>query len=158
MDGGPIGGIEQRGKWKLDARYNMPELARRCSKVAEYADRIKVSKLDGVKFIADRSSEQVFFLIDPPYYVKGPKLYLNRLAHEYHERLAAQLSRMSDAAWVLTYDDCPEIRTMYEGWAHVKPYSLRYSASERRGGREILITPQWMQLPSYQASKAIQWN
>lgn len=157
MNGGPIGGIEQKGLWKLDARFNKPDLVRRCEKVAEYRDRIAVSGLDGRSFIASLDSDETFFFIDPPYFEKGPTLYLNALDKAYHESLAAQLKEMSSANWVLTYDDCPEIRRMYKGWASIRPFALSYTASERRKGREILITPKWMRLPSMQKSAALVW-
>ncbi|MBI1368222.1 MAG: DNA adenine methylase [Planctomycetes bacterium] len=157
MNGGPIGGVKQTGKWKLGARFNKSELEARCTKVSEYGGRIRVSQMDALEFIGGRDHDSTFFFIDPPYYAKGETLYLNKLDHPYHERLADQLRRMEDAAWVLTYDDCPEIRGMYAGWASIHPFSLRYAASERRRGREILITPRWMQLPEEQASAAIEW-
>jgi DNA adenine methylase len=157
MNGGPIGGITQTGIWKLDARFNRAELRRRCEKVAEYRDRIQVSCDDGIHFIERFDSKSSFFFIDPPYFKKGPTLYLNALDEDYHTALAARLKTMSDVAWVLTYDDCPEVRRMYRGWAAIRPFSLRYAAAERRPGREVLITPKWMQLPRWQRSAAIVW-
>lgn len=157
VDGGPIGGIAQTGTWKLNARYNKIELRRRCEKVAEYRERIRVSCDDGIRFIERLDSQSTFFFIDPPYFKKGPTLYLNSLDCRYHEALAACLKRMATAAWVLTYDDCPDIRRMYRGWASIRPFSLRYVAAERRTGRELLITPKWMRLPSRQASAALTW-
>ncbi len=156
MNGGPIGGVEQTGEWKLDARYNVSELATRCAKVYEYRYRIHVSNQDAIQFIEGRGQEELLF-IDPPYYHKGQTLYLNRLDHCYHQSLANHLEQMAEAPWVLTYDDCPEIRRMYEGWANIHPFLLRYAASERRKGREILVAPRWMQLPSRQTSGAIEW-
>lgn len=157
MNGGPIGGIGQVGKWKLNARYNREDLIRRCEKVIEYRDRISVSCADGIKFVESLDPKATFFFVDPPYFEKGPTLYLNALSVAYHEALAAQLKSMSDAAWVLTYDDCTEIRRLYSGWATIRPFSLRYAAAERRSGTELLITPVWMQLPTKQASAAIKW-
>lgn len=157
MNGGPIGGIKQTGKWKIDARYNKQELQQRFDKIAEYKDRITVSGLDGLRFIQQQDARSTFFFIDPPYYDKGKTLYLNALDDEYHRLLAAQLRAMKDSAWVLTYDDCPQIRKMYRGWAKIRPFSLRYSARERRQGREIMIVPEWMRLPSAQNSAAIGW-
>lgn len=157
MNGGPIGGVKQSGEWKLGARFNRQELLRRCSKVAEYGQRIQVSQDDALDFIANHDPSGTFYFIDPPYYEKGETLYLNRLDHHYHEALSKHLRAMKDAAWVLTYDDCPEIRTMYSRWANVRSLSLRYSASERRRGREVLITPKWMRLPEQQLSAAIDW-
>ncbi len=157
MNGGPIGGIRQTGKWKIDARFNKPNLLRRCEKVAEYGDRIHTSGCDGIKVIEDLDAKSTFFFIDPPYFTKGNTLYLDALDSEYHAALASRLKAMSDAAWVLTYDDCPEIREMYRGWATIRPFALRYTAAERRSGKEVLIAPRWMRLPSAQASAALAW-
>lgn len=157
MNGGPIGGVKQAGKWKLGARFNKEGLRKRCEKVHEYRERIETSCVDGLQFIKGRDSESTFFFIDPPYFEKGPLLYLNALGREYHQALASQLRTMAEAAWILTYDDCPEIRALYRGWASVRPFSLRYAAAERRGGREVLIAPKWMRLPKAQESAAIAW-
>lgn len=157
INGGPIGGTKQKGKWKLDARFNKTDLLRRCKKVAEYHDRIHVSGCDGIEFIKSLDSESTFFFIDPPYFVKGQTLYLNAVDEEYHRTLSTQLKSMSDAAWVLTYDDCAEIRRLYRDWATIRPFSLRYVAAERRSGKEILITPKWMRLPTSQASAVVSW-
>lgn len=157
MNGGPIGGIEQKGKWRLAARYNKPALRRRCEKIAQYRGRVHVSCRDGIEFIDSLSPASVFFFIDPPYFAKGKTLYMNALDGEYHLSLATRLKAMGDSAWVLTYDDCPEIRQMYRGWATIRPFSLKYAASDRRSGREVLIAPRWMRLPESQKSAAIAW-
>ncbi|WP_024577950.1 MULTISPECIES: DNA adenine methylase [unclassified Afipia] len=157
MNGGPIGGVNQTGDWLLDARFNKDDLIARCQKVAEYRDRIHVSGDDGVEFISKQDPTSVMCFIDPPYFVKGKTLYLNALDETYHKGLGEQLRGMKDAAWILTYDDCPEIRKIYKGWATIRPFSLRYAAAERRSGKEILIAPKWMKLPSAQSSAAIAW-
>ena len=157
MNGGPIGGIAQKGTWRLDARFNKIELRGRCERVAEYRDRIGVSGDDGLEFIDRHDTDTTFFFIDPPYFEKGPTLYLNIANAGYHEALAARLRAMRHASWVLTYDDCPEIRRMFEGWAVIRPFSLRYVAASRRTGKEVLITPKWMKLPTSQRSAALLW-
>jgi DNA adenine methylase len=157
MNGGPIGGIAQTGKWKINARFNKGELRRRFEKIAEYRGRIEVSCEDGIRLIERLDSQNTFFFIDPPYFKKGPTLYLNGLDNAYHATLAAQLRALHHAAWVLTYDDCPEVRRMYRDWAMIRPYSVRYSASERRLGKEVAITPRWMRLPSRQLSAVLVW-
>lgn len=157
MNGGPIGGIAQTGKWKLGARFNKQNLRQRCEKVGEYHQRIRVTGHDGLAVIEELDPKSTFFIIDPPYFEKGRTLYLNALDAKYHETLAASLKAMSDAAWILTYDDCPEIRRMYRGWASIRRFSLRYVAAERRVGKELFITPKWMQLPRWQTSAAVSW-
>lgn len=155
--GGPIGGYDQKGKWKIGARYNKDELAERCKRIAEFGERIDVSCEDGLNFIQTLDPTETFFFIDPPYYHKGPVLYMNGLDADYHMRLAQCLLELQHEAWVLTYDDCPEIRAMYEGWANIRPFTIRYSANERRAGKEVLITPLWMRLPGEQVSEAVAW-
>jgi len=156
-DGGPIGGIKQNGRWKLDARYNKATLLARCERIAEYGDRIHLSCADGTEFIASLRDSSVMYFVDPPYFEKGQLLYMNALTEEYHRTLSERLRSLEGVAWVLTYDDCPEIRAMYQGWASIRPFTLRYSAAERRSGRELLITPRWLRLPSRQPSDAIAW-
>lgn len=158
IDGGPIGGFDQASEWGIDARFNRDELARRCERVAEYRSRIKVSCLDGIGFIRSVGLARTMLFIDPPYYEKGELLYMNRLTREYHGKLASELKRIQNSAWVLTYDDCSEVRALYSGWANLRPFKLRYSASVRRSGNEVLITPRWMRLPESQHSSAVHWD
>lgn len=157
MNGGPIGGMKQAGEWKIDARFNREDLRKRCRRVNEYRDRITVTCQDGLDFIDRMDDSTTFFFIDPPYYAKGKTLYLNGLDDAYHKALASKLEARKNAAWVLTYDDCPEIRSLYNSWATVRPFSLRYAAAERRAGNEVMIVPKWMELPSTQESAAITW-
>ncbi len=156
-NGGPIGGYDQTGKWGIDARFNRSDLSRRCGRVAEYRERIIVSNEDGMAFIKGLDAARTFFFVDPPYFHKGASLYLNTAGSGYHRDLASLLASMQDAAWILTYDDCPEIRALYDGWAAVRPFSLRYVANARRQGRELMITPKWMRLPENQKSSSIVW-
>jgi DNA adenine methylase len=157
MDGGPIGGIAQNGNWLIDARFNKAELLRRCDKVTEYRDRIRVSGIDGLDLLDNLDSKSTFYFLDPPYFEKGRMVYLNALSPDYHTALAARLKSLGQTPWVLTYDDCPEIRSLYSDWATIRPFGLRYVAAERKTGREVLVAPQWMRLPTSQTSAAIAW-
>ena len=113
VNGGPIGGINQEGRWKVDARFNKVNLAQRCKGIAEYKGRISVSCDDGIEFIGRMSSGKTMLFIDPPYFGKGPTLYLDCLDEDYHQSLACKLRSMCDKAWLLTYDDCAAVRSMY---------------------------------------------
>lgn len=157
-NGGVIGGIKQTGKWRIDARFNRTGLVERCQRVARHGARIRVSAQDGIDFVQRLASDGVFFFIDPPYFGKGPTLYLNALDPPYHAALAEVLRTLKDSPWILTYDNCPEVRALYEKWATVRSYSLRYSASKRRRGGELLIAPRWMILPTETGSASIRWH
>ena len=156
IDGGPIGGIKQSGAWKIDARFNKKGLESRLARVAEYRERISVSGTDGMELIRRAEHENAFLSVDPSYYYKGEELYLNSVDTTYHEALAAQM-RLLKSPWILTYDDCPETRRIYRGWANIRGFSLRYAAAERRVDAEILISPKWLMLPATQTSAAIGW-
>ena len=156
-NGGVIGGIEQNGRWKIDAQFNKNTLRERLERIAQDRERIHVSSLDGIDFLDALDPDSTMYFVDPPYFKKGQALYLSGLDAEYHGRLAGKLRHMSRAPWVLTYDDCAEIRELYSGWAAIRPFSLRYTARERYQGKEILITPKWLQLPVSQRSSAITW-
>ena len=156
-NGGIIGGIEQSGRWKIDARFNKDTLRRRLEMIVRDSERIHVSNLDGIEFIDSVHSTSTMLFIDPPYFNKGPTLYLNALDHTYHRRLANKLRQLPHAAWILTYDDCAEIRELYGKWAKIHPFSLRYSARKKYQGREVMITPEWLELPASQGSFSVSW-
>ena len=103
---------------------------------------------NGLEFVKALNPDKIMLFIDPPYFNKGAKLYLNCLDEAYHRKLAVQLRKMRSKVWILTYDDCPEIRAMYGSWARINSYSLSYSAHKIRKGSELLITPKWMKIPN----------
>lgn len=148
--GGPIGGYDQSGPWKVDARYNPKNLEQRVLRIAEYGPRIALSNHDALKFLRSISKvakkENVFVYLDPPYYVKGRQLYLNYYEPKDHAALAQVLRADTTFDWVLTYDNAPEIRQLYAGLRQVD-FDLSYSARERRTGSEILIVKPGLRLP-----------
>lgn len=156
--GGVIGGLDQSGQWKIDARFNKVTLQKRLRRLEEFSARINVSGIDGAELIESIHLGNRFFFIDPPYVKRGQTLYQNELDLDYHARLAVLLESMPSSAWALTYDDCPEVREWYGDWANVRPFSLQYTASSRRAGKELLITPKWLLLPLEQTSRAITWE
>ena len=141
--GGPIGGKKQTGAWKIDARFNREELARRIEKIDAYRDRIFVSGLDAIDFLEQHvkplaGRERVFTYLDPPYFAKGRDLYLNHYKADDHAALAAWLSSKATFPWALSYDNVREIRKLYAAFRQLS-FGLDYSARERRVEREIMI-------------------
>jgi DNA adenine methylase len=140
LNAGPIGGQTQNGEWKMDARFNRQALIDKIKLIATYKNRIKVSNIDGLQLIEEYASNQSsFFYIDPPYFVKGAKLYLNAFKSEDHENLAHVLNKYKDVKWVLTYDSVPEIRQLYKN-RNYAPFDLSYSAHhDTKSGSEIMV-------------------
>src|SRR5690606_23689089 len=104
IKGGIIGGQEQKGKYKIDARFNKTDLIKRARRIASFKNRINVSNLDGISFIRkmNRISENVFIYIDPPYVQKGVDLYMNFYSQNEHENLAKYID-LIDTMWLLSY-------------------------------------------------------
>lgn len=139
LDGGPIGGLDQHGKWKIDARYNKQGLIERICQLAAYKNRITVCNKDGVKLISEYLGKRnTFVYLDPPYFAKGATLYLNHYQKKDHEALARKLNKKAEACWLLTYDNQREIRDLYPK-RQIMGFSLRYNAYEARNGKEIMV-------------------
>jgi len=148
--GGPIGGQQQDGTWKIDARFNRVELERRVRRIAEYRDRITLLRRDAVLLLQEDvpclRPLRPFVYLDPPYYQKGRELYLNYYEHTDHEKLATLLRKHSPYHWIMSYDNVPEISALYEDFRRVR-FSLDYSARERREGTEVMILPLTLAFP-----------
>jgi len=139
IDGGPIGGVDQKGEWKINARFNKVNLITRIEQLSEYRNRIAISNMDGVKLMRNYlQRKDVFIYLDPPYFEKGSCLYLNHYGYTDHERLASVLNNHPGANWILTYDNNSIIRALYANRVQ-RRYSLCYSAYKPRTGKEILI-------------------
>ncbi|MCH8473986.1 MAG: DNA adenine methylase [Opitutales bacterium] len=142
VNGGPIGGYEQKGKWKIDARFNRTVLVKKIREISTYGDRIIIANRDALDLIENLADYcqglQGLLYADPPYYVKGSQLYWRYYKDEDHRSLAQALRRQTDLAWVMTYDNVPEIREMYSDYKYM-PFSLHYSASKPKKGQELMI-------------------
>ena len=67
IEGGPIGGMQQAGDWRLDARFNKSNLIERVERIASYRDRIKVTNQDGIEVMKNAVKfSKPFVYIDPP--------------------------------------------------------------------------------------------
>lgn len=144
---GPIGGFDQRGKWKIGARFNRSELPKRIERIALYKKRITFQNLDAVDFLARiRAAKRLFVYLDPPYFVKGSKLYLNHYRAEDHRSLASFMKSGDDFKWVMSYDVAPDIERLYRAYRQVR-FALSYSATVRRSGQELMILSKGLKFP-----------
>jgi DNA adenine methylase len=83
--------------------------------------------------------ERTLIYLDPPYFVKGAELYQNAFAENDHIRLA-NLLKYTSHPWVLSYDDCPQIRDLYQGWATIRSVDIHYTVNGSHTKPELLIT------------------
>lgn len=138
IKGGVIGGQEQKGKYKINARFNKGDLIDRILKIADMRDRITVSNLDGLAFInkMNKIKEEIFIYLDPPYYQKGADLYMNFYSNEDHKKLSKHVRKMKKR-WMVSYDNHDFILNLYADQNKIS-YRLSQSASNRIGD-EILV-------------------
>ena len=100
LDARPIGGLEQKGKWKIGARFNRRVLIERVRILGAYRGRVEVLQCDALDLLHNVDAEKAFLYVDPPYLVQGEELYLNTLSWNDHERLARILIEQHDQ-WIL---------------------------------------------------------
>lgn len=140
LKAGVIGGLGQAGEWKLDCRFKKTDLIAKIRRIALYRDQITLTREDAGDFLSSAVKSlpsQSLINIDPPYYGKGPELYCSFYQHADHERLAKIIRRLR-RPWMLTYDDTPEIRSLYQGLPAATK-ELTYYAQVKRTGVELLV-------------------
>lgn len=139
LNGGPIGGLDQSGPYKIDARFNRKTLCERLRLIGLYSNRITVSNEDGRSTI-ERYKDQrnTFIYADPPYFMKAGSLYMNSFATADHTALAACLNSIHDANWVLTYDNVEQVPELYADRRR-EEIGVYYSARNVTKAKEVMV-------------------
>lgn len=149
IKGGVIGGLEQNGKWKLDARFNKSNLINRIIKIAKKKDSIHIYNKDVSSLIKNylpKYEDNAFIYFDPPYFKKGKQLYLNFFDYKDHVRIEKMINELVNCDWIITYDDVPEISNIYKNY-ELRYFDLNYSAAEKRRASEIIIFSNMNMIP-----------
>lgn len=140
IKGGIIGGVDQLGSYKIDARFRKDDLISRILKIAKFKDRIYVTNYDGLDFVRRLSGDgkvgNLFVYLDPPYVNKGARLYMNYFSKFDHEELAKLVAGLR-FDWMVSYDCHELIMELYKSYRRVV-YKLSQNASNRVGD-EVLI-------------------
>ena len=142
---GVIGGLKQQGKYKIDCRFNKESIISRIKLIASLKKDIDLKNLDAIeliKTIQKKSKiESTLFYFDPPYYDKGPSLYMNFYKHDQHVQVSESIKNIKNMSWLVSYDNQPEIHDIYS-WAknRIIEYSFNHSAHKSRVGKEVIIT------------------
>ena len=144
IKGGPIGGLDQSGTYKLNCRFNKEEISRRIEVIAQFKSKIKLYNRDAsylIRMHLMKMKAPMFLNIDPPYVIKGSQLYTNFFTKKDHLNLQKVITKhLKDKyPWIVTYDDCPFIREIY-GSYHMQEYNIAYNAGRNVQGKELVIT------------------
>jgi DNA adenine methylase len=146
---GVIGGLRQRGDWKLGARFSRDKLIARIELIADYRDRIMLYNQDALallRLLSPTLPARTLVYLDPPYYRKGTRrLYANYYEHSDHANIAKVLAHTRHR-WVVSYDDVPEVCALYNGYRR-RMYRLPYSASRHYSGGEVMFFSDDLVLP-----------
>lgn len=150
IKGGVIGGQEQNGVWKIDARFNKEKLIERISNIAAKKQSIHFYNKDIESFIikyVPKYEDNAFVYFDPPYFNKGKQLYLNFFNYDDHVRIEQIIRNHVICDWIITYDDVPEIATIY-GDRCMRRFALTYSVAKKRKAYELMIFKSEDEIPS----------
>lgn len=140
LKGGVIGGKNQDGNYKLDARFHKLNLSKRIEKIGQNSSFIKVYNLDALELLNTVDSflpQDSLIYLDPPYYVKGQGLYRNFYKHEDHVNIRQALDKVK-TKWIVSYDNCDPIKEIYDGYDKDE-YLLNYSAYNTSKGKEVMF-------------------
>jgi len=142
INAGVIGGIEQRGKYKIDCRFNKQNLINRIKKIAEYKSKIHFYNLDAMELVQKiqklSKNLQTIFYFDPPYYLKGQSLYTNYYQQDDHREISKVIRKIKNSRWIVSYDNTTEIKRLYKGFKKIE-YSFCHTAYKPKEGKEVLF-------------------
>lgn len=149
LKAGVIGGLEQTGPYKIDARYNKKQLIERITLIAKQRDKFIIHNDDAINLLRryrNIASKNLVYL-DPPYYEKGRELYVNFFNDENHIALSNAVQRRNNINWIITYDSHSFIDNLYPN-AQSLSYALPYSAGTVKRGIESLFCKKSLLLPN----------
>lgn len=150
INAGVIGGLEQKGKYKIDCRFNKKDLINRIKKISKYKNNIHLFNLDAIKLIEkiqkESKNKQTIFYFDPPYYLKGKSLYMNHYNHDDHKEVGKMIKRIKNSKWIVSYDNVPEIKEIYRSCEN-KKYFFFHTARKAKKGSEILFFSKNLVIP-----------
>ena len=120
------------------------------TKAAKFLQTVDIKTMD-YKLLIHHKYNNCLIYLDPPYYCNSlfpetSKLYRHNFTKEDHENLAFELGRCNNR-WVLSYDDCQEIRTLFSSF-NIAELNWKYSGTSsctghnkfKKTGQELIIT------------------
>lgn len=143
IKGGAIGGNNQAGKYKLDCRFNKEDLIKRIKLIANQREKIDLYNLDAMCLIDmviehNEDLENTLFYFDPPYYVEGRSLYVDYYKKAHHQIVSNKIKQMQNAHWIVSYDDAPEIRSLYSDCQMIE-YDMFHMAATSKKAKELVF-------------------
>ena len=107
LKAGVIGGLQQIGTYKIDARYNKEQLIERIQLIAQFKDKFILHNEDAINLLRRyrNIARKNLIYLDPPYYIKGRELYVNFFKEADHIALSQAIQQRDNMNWIITYDN-----------------------------------------------------
>ncbi|MCY3061016.1 DNA adenine methylase [Aerococcus urinae] len=142
ISGGPIGGYEQKGKYKIDCRFNREALIKKIININDQKKNVELYNLEANSLIynvlSKKDKRHLFIFFDPPYYQQGKNLYANFFNHKNHQELYEYIQMLDEYKWIVTYDHEKNIEDIYKNYPALE-YKIQYSANKVRKEKEYLF-------------------
>jgi DNA adenine methylase len=144
---GPLGGKSQ-DKRTIDCRFPKNTIIRRLRMVGDLA---RSGSIRGVwncsyeeaigRLRREKATAGAFVYMDPPFFAKSQKLYRYSFTADDHIAMASFVRKMR-MPFLLSYDNNPEVRALYNGTVTRTLVSKEYraSAGSRRREDELIVT------------------
>ncbi len=136
-------GIMYKPRWgyALGSSITPDKWASIIEPVGEKLGSAQITSLDFRDIItAPGKKGDVLLYLDPPYFQASKSIYKNEFTLQDHLDLA-DLLKKTPFKFILSYEDCPQIRDLYK-WATLNGTNFTYYMSEarRQDGKELIIT------------------
>jgi DNA adenine methylase len=157
INAGVIGGVNQTGNYKMNARFKKDKLIEKIRAISLFRDRIFISNFDAEYYIENyipNLPNNSLTYLDPPYYERGSELYLNSYKKSDHAALSKVIQKHLKKNWILSYDGVPDIVDLYKKRRHFL-YKYPYSAGKNYRGTEVFIFCDKLNIPDKSRIKYI---
>lgn len=148
INGGMIGGQQQEGHYKIDARFNKQTSISKITRIAEHKEQIILLNQDAKELLRPQQLRRFyksFLYLDPPYVKKGAQLYKNAFDEMDHMELCELISSCN-RKWIVTYDICPFIEDLYRSYRS-SYLDITYSIHKSKKAQEYIFFSENMILP-----------
>jgi DNA adenine methylase len=151
LEARPIGGMKQNSDYNISSRYNKATSIAKIEAIAKHANSLEIFNLDGVSFLKllkrKYRNRKCLIYFDPPYYQKGPVLYLNHFGDQDHKSLRDGILKCP-FPWVLSYDNHESIVDMYRNHdCNLYRNIIRHTITGNTKAEELIISK--LNIPDY---------
>jgi DNA adenine methylase len=131
--GGPQGGASQDSQYPIGCRWKPHRITMTIRYLSKLVKRARIECCDFSDIVLMNGD---FVFADPPYVDAGASLYKHPFGDVDHVRLRDWLIN-SPAEWVVTYDDCELVRSLYAGFQMLR---VENSSGNNASKTELFIT------------------